>query len=154
MVQAKRLRGDVVIPLVLVVLAAGYAWQAARLPVRDIPGTVGVSFVPLLLAGLLAFLALLLLGQGLRRGTAQAEAGDIPGWGQAAGVVLLMGAYVGLLVTVGFLVASPPFLAVAMWQCGARRPWFVFAVAIGITGTVWLVFWSLFGVPLPRGPLF
>ncbi len=152
MAQSRRRGKDVVIPIILVAFAAVYGWQAMRLPVRNIPGSVGISFVPLLLAGLLAFLSLLLFGQVLR-GAVPPAGGDVPGWGQAAGVIGIIGAYIVLLVTVGFLLASPPFVAVAMWRCGARRPWFVLATAVGVTGAVWLVFWSLFGVPLPRGPL-
>jgi hypothetical protein len=152
MAEAKRLRVGIVVPLVLLGFAALYAWQAMRLPVRNIPGSVGISFVPLLLAGLLAVLALVLLGQGLRAAD-MPPPGNIPPWGQAGCVVGVMGAYVALLVTVGFLVASPLFLAVAMLRCGERRAWYILAVALGITGAVWLVFWSLFGVPLPRGPL-
>ncbi len=151
MVQPKRLGRDLVVPLILLGFALAYAWQTLRLPTRNIPGSVGISFVPLLLSGLLVFLSLLLLVQGLRGPTW--PAGDVPGWGQAVSVVGIMGAYIGFLVAVGFLLASPPFLAVAMWRCGARHPWFVITTAVGITGAVWLVFWSLFGVPLPRGPL-
>jgi hypothetical protein len=150
---AKRFRGDGVIPVILLIFAGGYAWLTMRLPARNIAGTVGVSLVPLLLAGLLALLALLLLAQGLRRGASPA-AGEVPGWVQAGSVVGMMAVYIVALTKVGFPLATPPYLAITMWQCGARRPWYILGMAVAITTAVWIVFWSLFGVPLPRGPLF
>ena len=148
-------RADVAIALVLLAFAGAYAGLARNLPDRDIPGSVGLSFVPLLLAGLLAFLALLLLLHGLRKGSPRPDAG-LPGWVQAGTAVGLMVLYVCALALtkIGFLLATPPYLAIAMCQCGARRPWFIAVVAVGVTAFVWLTFSTLFTVPLPRGPLF
>lgn len=155
MTGARRAGGDIVIALVLLVFAGAYAWLALRLPERNIPGGVGLAFVPLLLAGLLALLAALLLWHGLResRPPAPPEA-EMPGWGRAGAVVGLMVLYVLAMTRIGFLLATPPFLAITMWQAGARRPGFIALTAVGMTAAIRVVFSTLFAVPLPRGPLF
>lgn len=153
MERAKGTPGPTLVPVILLAFAGAYAWLALRLPPRNIAGTVGVSFVPLLLAALLALLALLLLGQALRHRVAVADAA-VSGWLQAGTVLGMMALYIGALDRVGFLLATPPYLAVTMWLSGGRRPWSTVVLAVAITGAVWLVFWSLFRVPLPRGALF
>lgn len=150
-----RAGADAVIALALLAFAGVYAWLALRLPERDIPGSVGLAFVPLLLAGLLALLAALLLRHGLSgsRLPAPPEA-EIPGWGRAGAVVGLMVLYVLAMTRMGFLLATPPYLAIMMWQAGARRPGLIALAAVGMTAAIRVVFSTLFAVPLPRGPLF
>jgi cytochrome b561 len=140
----------------LLAVACAYAWMAYNLPVRNIPGSVGLSFVPLLLAGLLAFLTLLLLLQGLLRGSGSPPDAGMPGWARAGAVVGLMLLYICILALtrIGFLMATPPYLALTMWQCGDRRPGFIVSTAVGVTFAIWVTFATLFAVPLPRGPLF
>lgn len=153
-----RSRADTAIAVILLGVAGGYAWLAHQLPERHIPGSVGLDFVPLLLAGLLAILAASLFVRGRRRGRGLAPpagpAGEMPGWIQAGAVVGLMVLYVAATTRVGFLLATPVYLAVTMWQSGARRPGFIALHAIGLTLAVWVAFYTLFKVPLPRGPFF
>lgn len=151
---AGRAGADIVIALVLLAFAGAYAWLALRLPERNIPGSVGLAFVPLLLAGLLAFLAGLLAVHGLRGPSPPAPPEDMPGWGQATAVVGLMVLYILAMTRIGFLLATPPYLVMTMWQAGARRPGFIALTAVGMTAAIWVVFTTLFAVPLPRGPLF
>lgn len=153
--RAGRAGADIVIALVLLAFAGVYAWLALRLPERNIPGSVGLGFVPLLLAGLLALLAALLLLHGLRgsRPPVPSEAG-MPGWGQAGAVLGLIVLYILAMTRIGFLLATPPYLAITMWQAGARRPGLIALTAVGMTAAIWVVFSTLFAVPLPRGPLF
>src|SRR3989304_9423347 len=82
MPKARRARDDLVVAPALLAFAAGYGGLALRLPERNIPGSVGLDFVPLLLAGTLAMLATGLLIGAIRR-PAVAPAGESPGWGQA-----------------------------------------------------------------------
>lgn len=153
MARGRPAPADIAVPLILLAAAGGFLWLAAGLPQRNIPGSVGLAFVPTLLGALLAFLSALLLLQGLRApaGASANEAG--PGWGQAGLVLGLMAAYILAMTWVGFPLATPPFLAACMWRSGARRPAFIVAMAAVLTGAVWFVFSYLFNVPLPRGPL-
>jgi len=153
MPKARRARDDLVVALALLAFAAGYGGLALRLPERNIPGSVGLDFVPLLLAGTLAMLATGLLIGAIRR-PAVAPAGESPGWGQAGLVVSVMLVYILALPYLGFWLATPPYLAVTMWQSGARRPGVILVTAMGLSLALWAVFIALFAVPLPRGSLF
>lgn len=144
---------DLVLALVLLAFAGSYGWLAFQLPERNIPGSVGLDFVPKLLAGLLVLLSALLFVRGLRGKGAEPPDSEGPGWGRAALVLGLMVAYVAALSPLGFPLATPPFLAIGMLLAGARRPTFILAMVVGVTAAIWIVFTALFAVPLPRGPL-
>lgn len=131
------------VPLAVIAVAGAWALLARRLPPSG-PEGPGEGFVPLLLAGLLGFLGLLLLTQ---RERAEASAGA--GWGRATVVVILLALYIAVMTRVGFLVATPVYVAIAVWQCGGRSPLGIAATAAGITFAVWLVLARLFQVPLP-----
>lgn len=154
MERGRRGRPDPLIALVLLAFAGGYGWLAFNLPERNIPGSVGLDFVPKLLAGLLSLLAVLLFVQGPGRGPGDPPGAEGAGWAQAAVVVGLMVAYVAALTHLGFLLATPPYLAVSMWRTGARHPGFILLVAVAMTVAARIVFVTLFAVPLPHGLLF
>jgi hypothetical protein len=107
--------------------------------------------VPLLTAGLLGLLGLVLAVEAARGRLVDARAAA-PGWGQAARVLGLLAVYVAGLAWLGYFEATLPFVALAMWLGGARSPLLVGAAAAGLALAVWLVLGALFGVPLPRGP--
>jgi hypothetical protein len=138
------------VPLAVLAVAAAGAWWARDLPVGG-PEGPGPAFVPLLLAGLLALLALALL---LRNATAggDAERAQGPGWAQAFRALGLLGLYVAGLAYLGYFPATLPFVALAMWLGGARSPVLVLGTTVGFTFGLWLVLTAVFAVPLPRGP--
>lgn len=131
------------VPLAVIAVAGAWALLARRLPLHG-PEGPGEGFVPLLLAGLLGFLGLLLLTQ---RERAEAWAGA--GWSRATFVVILLALYIAAMTRVGFLVATPVYVAIAVWQCGGRSRLGTTVTAFGITLAVWLALARLFQVPLP-----
>jgi hypothetical protein len=131
------------VPLAVLAVAGVWGGLASRLPLGG-PDGPGEGLVPLLLAGLLGFLGLLLLAGGGR-----AEAAPGAGWGRAAVVLAFLALYIVALTRVGFLAATPVYVAIAVWQCGGRAPAGIAATALGITLGVWLVLARLFQVPLP-----
>jgi hypothetical protein len=138
------------VPVAVLVVAGVWAWLASALPLRG-PGGPGPGFVPLLLAGVLAVLGVVLLLQAPHAGTGT-EPRRGPGWRQAGVVVGLLALYVAALAHVGYVSATLPFLGLGVWLCGGRSPLLVVATAVGFTAVVWIVLGALFGVPLPRGP--
>jgi hypothetical protein len=131
------------VPLAVIAVAGAWALLARRLPLHG-PEGPGEGFVPLLLAGLLGFLGLLLLTQ---RERAEAWAGA--GWRRATLVVILRALYIAAMTRVGFRVATPVYVAIAVWQCGGRSRLGIAVTAFGITLAVWLALARLFHVPLP-----
>lgn len=138
------------VPFAVFAVAVAWAWAARCLPAGG-PEGPGPAFVPLLLCGLLACLGLGLLVQDARAG-GDAERAQGPDWVQAVRVLALLALYVGALAHLGYFPATLPFVAVAMWLCGARSPLLVLGTAVGFALGVWLVLTVLFAVPLPRGP--
>lgn len=138
------------VPLAVLAVAAAWAWWARNLPVGG-PAGPGPAFVPLLLAGLVAFLGLALLVQNAAGGGDAGRASG-PGWAQAIRVLGLLGLYVTALAYLGYFPATLPFVATAMWLGGARSPAFVLGTTVGFTVGLWLVLTAVFAVPLPRGP--
>ena len=70
----------------------------------------------------------------------------------AGGVFGLLIFYAFLLERVGFLIATPLVMALAMVGPLRMRTWLVVALlAVGFTFGCWVIFDSLLGTPLPRG---
>ena len=61
--------------------------------------------------------------------------------------------YVAAIPWVGYLAATLPAAAAALWLFGARRPVFALLAALGLTAAMQAVFVELMGVFLPRGRL-
>jgi putative tricarboxylic transport membrane protein len=69
-----------------------------------------------------------------------------------SGVFALLIAYAFLLERVGFLVATPLVMVLAMFGLLRMRTWLSIALlAIGFTFGCWFVFDVVLGTPLPRG---
>lgn len=137
------MRGRLAVALAVMAVAGAWALLALRLPLHG-PEGPGEGFVPLLLAGLLGVLGLLLFVEP-RRAAGPAGAG----WGRATLVAVLLALYIAAMTRAGFLLVTPAYVAIAVWQCGGRSPLGVAATAVGITLAVWLVLARLFQVPLP-----
>lgn len=71
-----------------------------------------------------------------------------------AGLLVLGVAYVVAFKTLGFVLASVLFLALALLVLGERRILVLTLLPTGLTGTVAFVFTTLLGLRLPPGTLF
>lgn len=147
--------------LSLVIIGFALLWW---LPTRNLAGTgldgsPGPGFFPRILLGCLLVLGLLLLGSTfLRRSKDQGEAAASEREGsvwKGLLMILLMAAYVTVLQYLGFLLATPPFLAVLLvWVTGRTRWRRAVVTALSVTGVIWLLFDVLLNAHLPAGKLF
>jgi hypothetical protein len=70
----------------------------------------------------------------------------------AAGTIGVLLLYAFLLERVGFLIATPVAIALAMrGLVSERRVVLTVALAVGVTIGCWAIFGALLGAPLPRG---
>ena len=115
-------------------------------------GGPGARFLPVLLGLIVAVLGVgIALRPGISEGGADASAPG--GTGRVAWTLGAIVVYVLALGHLGFLLATPPFLAVLFVAYGERRWPVVLAVALGATGATYALFGVWLKVPLPRGIL-
>ena len=144
-------RPDRVLGVVLVAVALVWLWLAfTYIPGARTPGETGPRAFPVLLGVALAILGLAIAVVPSASGSAvpmtRREAGVVAG---TIGVLVL---YAFLLERVGFLIATPIAIALAMRGL-VRTPSVArtAALAIGFTVGCWAIFDALLGTPLPRG---
>jgi hypothetical protein len=61
------------------------------------------------------------------------------------------GAWTVLLQPIGFLFATPVFIAAELWMLGYRRPVLVFVIAVTSTVAMWVIFDLILQINLPGG---
>jgi len=148
-------RVNIVIAAVLMILAGYYAWLIATLPTRDLPNTMGVGFFPWVLCVALAGLSLLLLLKSLLFRPDETCAYRVE-WIEIKEILIfliLTVAYLQSLDFLGFLIATPAYIAILMIGSGSRR-WKEIAIISLLTAVgVYLFFDKVFQVILPRGNL-
>jgi len=138
---------------VLAVLLAGAYWYAADDIQRSfLSDEVGADGVPKLLAATLGALGAIVLARAvMSRSVAPDGARKIARHLRALGLLLLCGAYVALMPTFGYFVATAALIgAVALY---AGQPWHrgLLVTALAGSAVLWLVFDHLLGVSLPPG---
>ncbi len=72
---------------------------------------------------------------------------------RVGGMFLVALGYVAIIDTVGYLVATPPFLAGSMVLFGERRVWRILLVSLLSTAILFWLFRIIFRVPLPVSSL-
>ena len=147
---------NVILAALLIGLGIFYAYLAANLPDRNLPNTLGSDFMPWVLAGCLLLLSLLLFIKTVFGSTPEQFDFSISPK-EGFGVVFLtvcVFAYVKLMILIGFVLATPIFLALLMLITGSRNWKEIIMVSIFATFSIYLLFQKLFQVILPRGELF
>ncbi len=145
-------RLDRVLGLVLVVVALTWLWLAyTYIPGPRGAGEMGPRAFPVLLGFVLAGLGTVValspagVGDSIKPVTRSEAA-------MAAGTIGVLVLYAFLLERVGFLIATPTAIAIAMrGLVRERRVTRIAALAIGFTAGCWAIFDALLGTPLPRG---
>jgi putative tricarboxylic transport membrane protein len=146
--------------IVLVVCGLAYGYLAWNLPERSLPNTPGPPFFPLLIAVALLALSVALLVRAIAsqpddETALTTDAAAVAR--QRRGLTLwLLGAflaYVVLLPSLGFIVATILFFAGLMVLFGERRPALVALGAVLATAALFALFRYGFGIFLPRGIL-
>jgi putative tricarboxylic transport membrane protein len=146
-------RLDRVLGLILVVTAVVWLWLAfTYIPGARTEGETGPRAFPVLrgvaLAGLGVALSLLAPASGAEPAAPMTRRETTI----AAGTIGVLVLYAFLLERVGFLIATPVAIALAMWGLvRARSATLIAGLAIGFTASCWVIFAALLGTPLPRG---
>ncbi len=148
-------RANIIISIILLAFSGFYGVLISRLPSRDLPNTLGATFVPWVLAGLLVLLSLMLLVSNIVSKSADSPVSipqrDIFG---IAGLILLIAAYIKLMSYVGFIPISIVFLALLTWIAGSRKPLGILFFSVLTTCIVYFLFQKFFSVQLPAGIFF
>lgn len=148
---------DLVAGLAFIVIAGLIAAGAWSLP-NPSQQPLGPSAFPLILAGLLAFCALLLAWQGARsaeRGPALALADWARNPAALVRLLLVPGAvlfYIAAAEMLGFLLTAPLILA-TLFLAGGVRPQLALPLALAAALVMHSIFYLGLGVQLPWGPL-
>lgn len=141
------LRGDRLAGALLVALGAAAAAEASTFDVAFLTDPVGPKALPYLAAGIL-------VAAGLRMACRPAGGGG-PSARPPARTALAAAAflaYAGVLPWLGFFVSTTMVVAVLSELYGAPRPHGLVAAAL-LTGSLWVLFVHLLGLPLPPGTL-
>ena len=147
---------NIILSALLIGFGIFYAYLTAELPERNLPNTLGSDFMPWVLVGCLFLLSLLLLIKTVWGGSPENFESSIS-QKEAFGVIYLtvcVLAYVKLMVLIGFILATPIFLALLMLITGSRKWKEIVIVSIVATFGIYLLFQKIFQVILPRGELF
>lgn len=145
-------QGDFWSGLALAALGGGIVFVASRWDYLT-PEGPGAGFFPLWYGLAMLVIALLLAGQSLRGGAAQAPRAFSAGQRRAIAVIVALAITVALLKVIGFATAFG-LLTLVLVRYLYERSWGVaagtgFALAAGF----YLVFVFALGVELPAGPL-
>lgn len=148
-------RRSLVVALALLMFAAWYGIETAKLPKRTLPYSPDPAFFPWVLVIVLALLALMLLIAGLRAkdGTKLLPTDRAH---LRYPLIALSGflLFLLLLPKLGFLGAGVPFFIGLMLLAGERRIWWL--VGAGVSGPLllFMLFHHIFHILLPRGMWF
>jgi hypothetical protein len=145
-------RADLLIGIGLLAFAAFYFRQSYEITVGFASDRLGPAFFPRLLALTLAGCALTLIARSLR---GRSDPAPLPSirtnlllW--TLGLTI---AYVAALRPLGYLIATPLYLAALVWLLGYRSPVGLAGTAIGVTAALYLVFVQALKVLVPMGLL-
>ena len=148
-------RANIIISIILLAFLGCYGVLIARLPSRDLPNTLGATFVPWVLAGLLTLLSLMLLIGNIISNSPDSPVSipkrDIFG---IAGLLLLITSYIKLIGYVGFIPISIVFLSILTWVAGSRKHIGILFFSVLTTCLVYFLFQKFFSVQLPAGIFF
>ncbi|HET9664306.1 MAG TPA: tripartite tricarboxylate transporter TctB family protein [Burkholderiales bacterium] len=141
----------------LLVLAAAWLWLVfAYIPGARQPGEPGPRAFPVLLGAVLAVLGALVTASAFRS-SADRVPDETPRatWREvamAAGTFGLLLLYAFLMEKLGFVVATPIIVVLALAGILRVRNWLLIgSLAGGLTAVCWMFFVWLLKAPLPRG---
>lgn len=154
-------RLDLVTGLVTTAVGAFAFCDARDLAMFGANHVPGPGFFPKILAGLLAFLGLVLAGISLRdNGSPAAEDGEgveepstRSGRLRAMAVLFAFGVIAPLVAVIGYVPAMVLLILVVLYGIERRRDFRSLVAAVLIPAATYLLFAHVFAIPLPSGPL-
>jgi putative tricarboxylic transport membrane protein len=147
---------NIIVAIVLILFGCFYSYLTMHLPDRNLPNTLGSSFLPWVLAICLFVLSILLLLQSLIKVSAETcdyAISKKEGTGILFLVVLVV-VYIKTMAFFGFLLVTPFFLVALMLTIGARKWKEVILTSTLVTFGIYLFFQKVFQIILPAGEFF
>jgi len=157
-------RADLALALAILAFGAFYYYLADNLRIARVYDPLGPAMFPKILAVIVILASLWLVAKRLwqwRREPgwiieAEGEE-DVPGFPASLLRVLVMAAltslYVLSLPRLGYIIATPPSLALGLAILGVRNWKLLLGLPLGATIVLYLAFAMFLGVGLPLGPL-
>lgn len=155
---------DLIAGAVLLAIAGAYYASIGTIAESTLSDEVGATGLPLVLSGLLALIAVVMMARAaltIRAARRAAVPAGVAGEDEdsdasvprALGLLLIGAAYVLLLPYAGYVIGVALLIgAVALYE-GAPRSWVIPAAAIGGAALYWAIFVKLLGVHQPAGIL-
>lgn len=145
-------RADLLIGIGLLVFAVLYYRESLEITVGFAADRLGPTFFPRILAASLGACALGLIWRSLR---GRSDPGALPPVriGHFLGMIGFTLAYALLLHPLGYVIATPLYLAGLVILLGYRSITGVAGTAVGVTIVLYLVFARALHVLIPMGPL-
>lgn len=139
-------KGNITAAVLLLITGTLVFVQTAGLDESSASSDPGAAGYPRLLAGALIVLAVLLSTQ---RGTDEPLPSLADGLRVIGSAVLLI-VYALALEAIGYIAATALFLAAALMLMGIRRWLLLTLIPLGLSGALFYLFYTVFGVSLPR----
>lgn len=155
-------RADLAMALVVILVGAFYFFLASQMRIGRTYDPLGPAALPKILAIVFILGSLWIVINRLRtwrrtsgwRVEAEGEV-DTPGYPASFKPVLLLviltALYIGSLSVIGFVIATPLWLALGLLVLAVRSWKQIVGVSLGLTGILFLVFEILLKVHLPMG---
>lgn len=147
---------NIYIAIALILFGCFYSYLTLHLPDRNLPNTLGSSFMPWVLVICLYLLSILLLLQSIFKGSAETcdyAISKKEGLGILFLVFIIL-TYIKVMSLIGFLLVTPIFIAVLMIIIGARKWKEIVLTSILVTFAIFLFFQKVFQIILPAGEVF
>lgn len=154
---------DLVPGLLGLVFGGWLLWETYRLDVEmahNVGGGMSAAGYPRLLGFLIIGLSLVLSGRYFKRLLAMKEIRgskepqtNPTALKKVACAFLGLVIYILMLTMVGYLIMTPPLLAMIMYLFGERRWFFILITSIIVTGTLYTVTYYVFHIAMPQGIL-
>ena len=146
---------NIIVAIVLILFGCYYSYLTFALPDRNLPNTLGSSFMPWMLVSILFGLSLLLAFNSAFKAPAETCDYRISSK-EGLGIVILASIiiiYINSLNYLGFLLATPVFLAILMILTGSRGWKEIVLASVLITAGIYLFFQKIFQIILPAGEI-
>lgn len=139
--------GNITAAVVLLLVGVTTLVQTAELDGNGDASDPGSGGYPMLIATVLIALSVLLT---LQRGGGEALPPRFDGL-RVIGAVALLLIYVSVMGSLGYVISTVLFLALALLLMGIRTIPLLVVVPVGFSTVLFLMFYNVFGVSLPRG---
>jgi len=146
-------KADKIIGLIMLIFSGLVIEESLRMPQEGGNFEPGIRFLPFWLGVLLAILSALLMVSGWRKSAEGAARRLWPSRQAVIAIVLLvagLAAYIAVLETLGFLIATLLFNAFLMAVVMRAPRNMTLAVAVGASLAIYVIFRILLEVPLPK----